>query len=315
VPLYVMVSVEVSIDTRHEDIIHDAQMDFYGRFLASCSSDSSVKIFEISHDSQTLIADLREHQGPVWQISWSHPQFGNLLASCGYDKKVIIYGTVNGVWQKFKECCYHDSSVNSVCWAPPEYGPTLACGSSDGSISVFTILGDGSADHKKISDAHNIGINAVCWAPLDFIDDATEGEKIVKRLVSGGCDGEVKIWRESNSRWVEETVFKGHNDWVRDVAWCPMTTSNQKIIASCDQAGCVNIWTQSTEFGNNQWQQSCLPMFPQVVWHLSWSVTGDVLAVSCGDNNISLWKQNLEGQWACISAVNQGEGDITNTEE
>jgi len=43
-----------------------------------------------------------------------------------------------------------------VCWAPPEYGPTLACGSSDGSISVFSILGDGSADYKKISDAHNV---------------------------------------------------------------------------------------------------------------------------------------------------------------
>jgi len=35
-------------------------MDFYGRFLASCSSDSSVKIFEISQDNQNLIADLRE---------------------------------------------------------------------------------------------------------------------------------------------------------------------------------------------------------------------------------------------------------------
>jgi WD40 repeat protein len=28
------------------------------------------------------------HEGPVWQVSWSHPMFGNLLASCSYDRKV-----------------------------------------------------------------------------------------------------------------------------------------------------------------------------------------------------------------------------------
>ena len=34
-----MVTVQSTVDTGHEDMIHDAQMDFYGTRLATCSSD------------------------------------------------------------------------------------------------------------------------------------------------------------------------------------------------------------------------------------------------------------------------------------
>ncbi len=34
---------------------------------------------------------------------------------------------------------------------------------------------------------------------------------------------------------------------------------------------------------------------------MSWSVSGNMLAVSGGDNKSTLWKENLEGQWVCIS--------------
>lgn len=34
---------------------------------------------------------------------------------------------------------------------------------------------------------------------------------------------------------------------------------------------------------------------------LYFSVTGNVLAVSGGDNNVSLWQQLPDGMWKCIS--------------
>eukprot|EP00042_Codosiga_hollandica_P012758 m.28803 g.28803 ORF g.28803 m.28803 type:complete len:136 (+) comp40336_c0_seq2:116-523(+) len=40
-------STVAAIDTEHEDMIHDAQMDYYGKRLATCSSDRTVKIFEV----------------------------------------------------------------------------------------------------------------------------------------------------------------------------------------------------------------------------------------------------------------------------
>ena len=77
-----------------EDMIHDAQMDFYGTRLATCSSDRSVKIFDVRDGTQTLAADLRGHEGPVWQVAWAHPRFGNILASCSYDRRVIIWQVI-----------------------------------------------------------------------------------------------------------------------------------------------------------------------------------------------------------------------------
>jgi len=38
---------------------HDAQMDYYGTKLATCSSDRSLKIFDVQSGQQTLLADLR----------------------------------------------------------------------------------------------------------------------------------------------------------------------------------------------------------------------------------------------------------------
>ena len=42
-----MVSVQSTVDTGHEDMVHDAQMDYYGTKLATCSSDRSIKIFDV----------------------------------------------------------------------------------------------------------------------------------------------------------------------------------------------------------------------------------------------------------------------------
>ncbi|EFX70073.1 hypothetical protein DAPPUDRAFT_61666, partial [Daphnia pulex] len=108
---------------------HDAQMDYYGCRLATCSSDRSVRIYDVKNGTQTLAVKLRGHEGLVWQIAWAYPKFWNILASCSYDHKVIIWKEMNGQWVKFYEYANHDSSLNSVCWAPHDYGLILACGS------------------------------------------------------------------------------------------------------------------------------------------------------------------------------------------
>ncbi|XP_074644859.1 protein SEC13 homolog [Tubulanus polymorphus] len=308
-----MVSVINTVDTAHEDMIHDAQMDYYGTKLATCSSDRSVKIFDVKNGQQTMIAELRDHEGPVWCLGWSHPMFGSLLASCGYDRKVIIWKETNGVWGKLHEYNNHDSSVNSVCWAPHEFGLMLVCGSSDGAISVLSTTGDGNWEDKKITNAHTIGCNSVSWAPAvqpNSLLESPGGQRppLVKRFVSGGCDDLVKIWKEEDGNWVEEQKLEGHSDWVRDVAWAPSIGLSKHIIASCSQDCRVIIWTSDGTC--NTWSSKILHKFNDVVWHVSWSVTGNILAVSGGDNKVSLWKETLEGQWVCISDVNKGQGQV-----
>lgn len=199
--------------------------------IATCSSDNTVKIFDIKNGAH--LGSLR-HNGPVWQVSWAYPKFGNILASCSYDRKVIIWKEISGEFTKWFEY-NHDSSVNSVSWAPAEMGLSVACASSDGSISILTCnIENNSWEAKKIPNAHIIGCNSVSWAPSTLLDSKNNGiaEKnsaIVKRLVSGGCDNTVKIWKEDGDRYIEETRLEVHSDWVRDVAWGSYHT---KCIAS-----------------------------------------------------------------------------------
>ncbi|KAJ8672980.1 hypothetical protein QAD02_004241 [Eretmocerus hayati] len=306
-----MVDVLNTIDTGHEDMVHDAEIDFYGLRLATCSSDNSVKIFDLKSGSQSLIAELKGHCGPVWQLNWAHPKFGNILATCSYDRKVIIWKELD-TWTKIHEHAVHDSSVNTVSWAPDDFGLILACGSADGSIS-FLINNGETWETKKIQNAHTIGCNAVSWCPArePTFDPVTQQKVQVKRLASAGCDNIVKIWKEENDGWIEENKLEAHSDWVRDVAWAPILGVSKATIASCSQDRRVIIWT-STDYVN--WSPHILNVFDDVIWSVSWSLTGGMLAVSGGDNKISLWRENPEAQWICISDVHKGHGIIGGSE-
>jgi protein transport protein SEC13 len=78
-------------DTGHTDTVHDSQFDYYGKRLATCSSDGLVRIFAVDQEPAQFLMDLSGHQGPVWQVAWAHPKFGNVLASASFDHTVIVW--------------------------------------------------------------------------------------------------------------------------------------------------------------------------------------------------------------------------------
>ena len=48
-----------SFDSQHDDMLHDAQFDFYTKRLATCSSDRQIKIWNVGPDNtQTLATTL-----------------------------------------------------------------------------------------------------------------------------------------------------------------------------------------------------------------------------------------------------------------
>jgi hypothetical protein len=59
---------------------------------------------------------------------------------------------------------------------------------------------------------------------------------------------------------------------------------------------------------------ACNSNFPAVcpcwqVWRVSWSVMGNILAVSQGDNRVSLWKEALDGSWKNLAGLAEGDQD------
>ncbi|GAB9464131.1 hypothetical protein Gpo141_00001572 [Globisporangium polare] len=295
----------LSIDTQHEDMIHDAQLDYYGKRLATCSSDRTIKVYDVTGEVQNNEQLLTGHEGPVWQVAWSHPKFGALLASCSYDGKVIIYREQSlNQWTQAYVHVFHEASVNSIAWAPHEYGLSLACASADGSVSIVSYTTEGwSVSHFKDS---SLGCNAVSWAPFNSL--GSKGETgVVRRLVTASCDKAIKIWSlpEGHTEWTKEDISSApaHSDWVRDVAWAPSTGMPVNLIASCSEDKHVYIWSQTEEHG--AWKRELLHTFEAPVWRVSWSVTGNVLAVSSGDHKVTLWKETLDKKWIQISSVDE----------
>ncbi|THU47728.1 hypothetical protein C4D60_Mb09t18690 [Musa balbisiana] len=356
------------IETGHQDVVHDVAMDYYGKCLATASSDMTIKIIGVNGSSHQHLATLSGHQGPVWQVAWAHPKFGSVISSCSYDGQVIIWkeGNKPDEWIQAHVFTEHKSSVNSIAWAPHELGLCLACGSSDGNISVFTARTDGGWDTTRIDQAHPVGVTSVTWAPA--LAPGTLVGKIVQnlgyqrencerkengsiqkirdkerckfhkrkvnkyanvtavravsrtlklylssifictpappfKLASGGCDNTVKVWKLYNGIWKMDCfpALQMHSDWVRDVAWAPYLGLPKSTIASSSQDGTVVIWTVAKE--GDQWEGKILHNFHTPVWRVSWSLTGNMLAVADGDNNVTLWKEAVDGEWQQVTTV------------
>ena len=90
-------------------------------------------------------------------------------------------------------------------------------------------------------------------------------------------------------------------DWVRDVAWAPNSAMSNSVVASCSEDRSVYIWRLLD--GSGVWHPKLLRTFDAPVWRVSWSVTGNVLAVSTGDHKVTLWKQSADEAWVQISTM------------
>lgn len=287
-----MSSTEDVIETGHRDIVHDTQFDYYGRFLATCSSDRTIKIWDVVSGQKELKATLTGHEGPVWMISWAHPKFGTVLASCSYDHKAIVWKEGDrGQWDPVHIVSAHTASVNSVAWAPEDVGQMLATAASDGKVLISLCTpGVGWAEPFPLGGvAHPMGATAVAFAPSD--------PRRPTLLASCGCDNKVCLWTHENGSWARATTFSDHKDWVRDVAFSSNPTAT--ILASCSQDKTVVI--RRLDHGGkftDPWETS-VTSFEEPIWRLSWSPCGTMLLATTASSQVVLLKpgKSFTDEW------------------
>ncbi|KII72808.1 Protein transport protein SEC13 [Thelohanellus kitauei] len=234
------------IPLSHSDIVNCTEIDSYGRRLATCSSDKTIHIYDISKDTPVLLKKLTGHEGPVWYCTWSDPSFGTYLATCSYDRKI---------------------GVTCLCWGPPYIY---------NDVFLFLIV-------------KTVEVNAF-------------GDRWYRR--ANICLLVNKCVTSFNEQWKRTELLNGEQDAVRSVAWTTSQNGNKHHIASAYNNGAVIIWSKNYQT-DREWDSVLLKHFAHPVWQVSWTEVGNLLAISCGENQVSMWKRNLDESWCCIKSIDE----------
>ncbi len=125
------------------------------------------------------------------------------------------------------------------------------------------------------------------------------------RFVSGGCDHTVKFWtyNESSKKFSVDVVTT-HKDWVRDVAFAGNLGLGCETVASCSEDRTVVV-SKRVETADKRWTEVHLPEFRFPVWRVSWSLTGNYLAVAGADNIVYVYEEKTPDKWEVVSEMNQ----------
>lgn len=90
------------VSSSHDDIIHDLVYDFYGKRIASCSSDQKISVWDIDENQEwTRSYSWKAHNALVCKLDWALPEFGQVIASCSHDRKVIIWEEIESMFSEW----------------------------------------------------------------------------------------------------------------------------------------------------------------------------------------------------------------------
>jgi len=212
----------------HESEIKGVAFSQSGQYLATCSRDKSIWIWEEigaeGEDEWETVAVLQDHEGDVKAVSWC-PDDGNgeLLASASYDDTVRLWREDSeGEWGCVAVLSGHEGTVWGIDWEPPAWA---AGGDTEEDITEGTIplrLITCSADAtirvwRKVLPSHSAqqfmssgipstirrtssGENWVCESILPKVHDShilsVSWSKKTGRVVSTGSDSQVVVYEE-----------------------------------------------------------------------------------------------------------------------
>jgi len=302
--------------TQHQDLIHDLCYDYYGKRIATCSSDQTIKIWDLIDNEWKLSASWKAHSGSVWKVCWAHPQFGQVIASCSFDRTVCIWEEeeVGKPWQKKATLVDSRDSVFDIQFTPRHLGLRLATCSGDGFVRIYEatdIVNLAAWPLMEEFEAEKGGANSLSWNTSPF--DAP-------MMVVGSNESVAKVWEYSakHRRW-QVVARLEHGGAVRAVAWAANVGRTYHLIATGSKDQHVRLFKLAPDSSNKgaadpagtaSWNVRELAAFDDhkaEVWRVEWNVTGSTVASSGDDGSVRLFKADVLGHWGALSVISSGD--------
>jgi protein transport protein SEC13 len=145
----------------------------------------------------------------------------------------------------------------------------------------------------KGSEGAGWALEATLTGHSDWVRDAAWAQNLglpLNVIASAGQDGQVcfeggsgcRLQRPLSSRRLLCSSALAHATPPTRQPHTP--TTRAQVIA----------WTEQAD---GTWASKLVHNFNVPVWRVSWSVAGNILAVSDANNAVSLWKETLDGVW------------------
>lgn len=244
----------------HENEIKAVDWNYDGSYIASCSRDKTVWIWET--DPETLeefecISVLNDHEHDVKNVTW-HPSL-NMLASSSYDDTIRVYmldddeddwscvGVLNGhegtVWNsKFENFNSPNAQTNRI---------RLVSVSDDKTVRIWSTFKQGSQTKANtipssikhtselvweqdciLPQTHKYPIYSVAWS------------KTSGKIATVGSDSKLVVYKEVDNQWcIEFEKDHAHGIYeINSVIWANLDDDTEVLITAGDD-GNVNIWS------------------------------------------------------------------------
>lgn len=311
-------SILASIEAPHSDSIHEAKLDYYGTTLATCSSDSKIKLFSVisgSTEPQRLLTVfqskylllkwyLLDHEGPVLALDWGHPRYSTQLVTGGYDGKVLLYSCDErtGQWNASLELPNLEEAVMDVKFSPEHLGLNVCCCTSKLTCFSYDEVQQGWIEINAPEFTKQT-INSVSWCPQESF------------VVAGGNNANITVLKVNLEKQLFSVLvtLSGHNGWVKGVCWGgPMLN----LVASCDEDGLLLVWKAKEEENEEDsykiWTKHEILQDKNVSFEgVEFNEMGNILGVSSSEGSSRYFTSKTETNWTEINNSSTTTQEIT----
>lgn len=199
----------------HKKAISVVKFSPDGRYIASASSDCTIKLWNAS--TGALEHTLEGHLAGISALTWSPDS--KILASGSDDKSIRLWDTHTGLAHPTPLLGHHNY-VYSICFSPK--GNMLVSGSYDEAVFLWDVR---AARVMRSLPAHSDPVSSV-----DFVRDGT-------LIVSCSHDGLIRVWDTATGQCLR-TIVHEDNAPVTCVRFSP----NGKYILAWTLDNCIRLW-------------------------------------------------------------------------
>ncbi|MCE9534127.1 MAG: WD40 repeat domain-containing protein [Planctomycetes bacterium] len=225
-----------------------------GKFLATASSDKSVRVWDGSNGM--TVQTVAGHDGVVSALAWS-PE--GKLATAGTDKNVRVYSPNSD--KLLNTLTGHTHPVTALAWSRD--GRNFVSGSADRSLILWNLMtGKPSRIFQTEHDVQTIALSP-------------DG----RMVASGGSDDVVRIFNLTSGKLQIKLELIGSPRNVTALAFSPDST----MIASGRSNHTMQIWNLKTE----KQIHSVQAMAP--VQSVAWSNDGKTIMTATLDRSLRSW--------------------------